>query len=277
MIFSRDLKRLTFETMIPFSKDELFLIINPRLAFRFSGIADDNNRYLDIKDIMEKEVTFATPDFNKRCREFAQVMDTRIERYFITKKSPYVFFDEEEQDFLRGIIKKNSLTATVTIYMREDTRGRFNKIAYTSLSAKDHIEVSRHLKRMRVMAVVKPDKYYSLHVSAKSRAESRYEKMNMAKESDFMEMIFSRYPRVAEIKDRNQFKIYYRGLSKKYHPDQGGSHEIFACISSDFEKLKETYWYKKLPKGEAETVQNEDTADSEDNILMLVARGGGQS
>lgn len=271
MMFSKDLRRLSFEDIVPFNEDDLLLIANPYLAFRLRNLVDDNNNYFSIKSIMQDNaVPFACPDFNRYCGDFAKIMEARIERYFVTKKVSYIFFDDEEQAFLKNIFKKNTLTASVIVYRRSDVRSSFKEIDYTNLDRKEYMEVSKYLRRLKIMTLVKPDQYYTMYVATKKESRERFENLRKSKDQEFMKKMYDKYPKLKEIKTKAQFKTYYRGLSKKYHPDaSGGDYELFAEISSDFELLKETYWYRSLKDDAAEQTekQHEPERRKEVNIL----------
>lgn len=268
MMFSKDLKRLSFDNIIPFNEDDLLIIANPYLSFRLTNIVDENNNFFSIKSIMLDNDVFACKDFNVRCKEFARIMEARIERYFMTNKVSYLFFDDEEQNFLKGLIRRNTLSATVAIYMRDDVRKSYEEIDYTDLSHKEHMEVSKYLRRLRAMMIVRPERYYTMYVSSKKDAKERFEKFKKGKDKNFMQSMRDKYKKLSDIKTKKQFASYYRGLSKKYHPDMpGGSHELFAQINVDFESLKETYWFKSL-EGESEENTNSKNHDEKRNILI---------
>jgi hypothetical protein len=277
MMFSKDLKRLSFDTIIPFDKDDLLLIANPYLAFRLTNMVDDNNNYFSIKSIMLDNTVFACMDFNKRCSEFAKIMEARIERYFVTKKVPYIFFDDEEQSFLKTLIRKNTLTAGVIIYTREDTQDTFKEIEYTDMNHKQYMEVSKYLRRLRVAAVIKPEIYYSMYATTKRDAKEKFEKLRKNKDKEFMQKMYEKYPKLKEVRTKDQYKTYYRGLTKKYHPDApNGNNDIFTEIGLDFESLKETYWYRSLISDvEDETQQQQDGKSEEANILIQSSREAG--
>lgn len=270
MMFSKDLKRLPFESIIPYDENDLLLIANPYLSFRITNMVDDNNNYFSIKSIMQDNaVPFACPDFNVRCFEFAKIMEARIERYFVTKKVTYLFFDDEEQIFLRNVIRKNTLTASIIIYMRSDVREPFKEIYYTDLDRKEYMDISKYLRRLRIMAVVKPDRYYTMYTTTKKEAKERFDNLRKNKNKEFMKKMYHKYPKLKQVKTKEQFRNYYRGLSKKYHPDSpNGSHELFAEISSEFELLRETYWFKTLIDDDVED-RKESCQEKPGEINML--------
>lgn len=269
MMFSRDLKRLSFDCMIPYNENDLLLIANPFLAFRLTNMVDDNGNYFSIKSIVtENDKVFACPNFNQRCLKFAEIMEARIERYFVTKRVDYLFFDDEEQNFLKMLIRKNTLTATVIIYRRPDTRSQFKEVDYTDLPRKEYLEISRYLRRLRVMTLIKPEAYYNLYASTKRDTKERFEKMRKSKDKDFMQKMYKKYPKLKNVETKTQFKTYYRGLSKKYHPDVNANNsDVFAEICTDFELIKETQWYHTLMDDTNEEAANEQSATKEFNML----------
>jgi hypothetical protein len=269
-MFSKDLKRLPFDNIIPYNENDLLLIANPYLAFRLTNIVDDNNSYFSIKSVMTEHTDpFACADFNRTCTDFAEIMEARIERYFVTKKVTYLFFDEEEQNFLKTMFRNNTLTSSVILYMRTNVRETFKEIDYTDLVRKEYLEVSKYLRRLRIMTVVRPDQYYSMYVSSKKESKERFENLRRNKDKEFMKKMFDRYPKLKDIKTKSQFRTYYLGLSKKYHPDASqGSHEMFAEISVNFELLKETYWYRSLTDDAEDTTQQQQARPKEFNILL---------
>lgn len=273
MMFSRDLKRLNFEAVIPYDENDIMIIASPTLAFRLSNMVDDNGRYFCIKSIVTENSVFCCKDsdaFNKRCMGFAEIMEARIERFFITQKTSYLFFDDEEQKFLKDLIKRNCLTCNVIIYKRENQRERYNEIAYTDLPRREAMEVNKYMRRMRVMAVVRPDSFYSMYCASHKEAQERFSKMRESKDKDFMTNMLNKYSKLKNIETKAQLKLYQRGLLKKYHPDSNnGSHTLFETITSDFEALRGTYWYRMLKDND--DADKNDGAKKKQNFDMITA------
>lgn len=245
---------MPLSTVIPYDKDDLLVLASPLIAFRIVKPQDEAGNFFSIKDTMESSTVFACPDFNKRAEEFAKIFETRIERYFETGRASYIFFDEEEQAFIKGIFRKNVLISSVLIYIRPDNETKFKQIDYVDLNSTQYMEVNKHLRKLKAICMVRPELYYSMYNSTARKSKDKFEEMMSKKEQTIIEPMLSRYPKLKDIKSKQQLKKYYRYLSKKYHPDLRDEDEddISAEINKDFEDIKQTRWYTNLPDCEVD-------------------------
>lgn len=242
MMFQMGHRKLPFEQILPYDKDDLLLMLNGELGLRLCNMQTDDSRVLRISRIMEtEESVFHCPKFDDRANEFAELLDGRLERFFISKKSPYIFFDQEEQVYLqKKVFSILDTNCAVEIYMRT-IEGHLKRVEYAELDTKNRIRVLSAFKKYKVRAVMDIEEYSNLvNIETKGGIHTI---------SEELQAIMSRYPRLPDIEDKQTFKRYRRFLSKKYHPDvskEEHAREISSQINSDFDKLESSPWYQKL-------------------------------
>ncbi|MCX8074125.1 MAG: J domain-containing protein [Clostridia bacterium] len=249
MMFSKGLRMIPFEKVIPFNKDDLLFIAEKDIALRLTNIIDENENVFSISHIMENEKIFNCKNFDARCQEFAEIFLARLERYFDTYKVDYLFFDLEEQKMIEKIFKASNLNCSVVIYMEKD--GEFKEAQLEELGFKESKRVLNILNKYKVRVVTKPDEYYKLkQISSKKTEETKKKFDEMAKkhEQKAMEKYFKRYSKLSSLKTKSEVNAYYKNLAKKYHPDRGGNSEIFVIINEDFNIIKSSKWFKRLPE-----------------------------
>lgn len=249
MMFSKGLRTIPFEQVIPFNKDDLLFIVDRDIAIRLSNIIDENNNVFSISYTMENESVFKCKDFDKRCQEFSEIMPSRLERYFETNKADYLFFDLEEQKLLEKIFRMSNLNCLVIIYLNRN--GEFSEVQLEDLRLNESRKILKLLNKYKVRAVTKPDEYYKLKQIANNKTEESKKKFEeMAKNLDqkTMKKYFKRYPKLGNLKNKSEVNTYYKKLVKKYHPDKGGDSDIFILINEDFETIRVSKWFNNLPE-----------------------------
>lgn len=247
-MYSKALKNIPFEQAIPYSKDDLLLVMTKEVALRLTSIIDENGAEFSISHTMETEPIFKCKDYNARCEEFAEIMTARLERYFDTKKSDYIFFDLEEQKILEKIFNISNLNCSVIIYMQKD--GEFKEIDLDDLDFTQSRKCLPILNKLKARSVLKPDEYYKMRQATKKKSEEqkkKFEQMAKKHQNEVMGKYFKRYPKLSSFKTQTEVKKYYRKLAKKYHPDAGGDNDIFIIINEDFDIILNSKWFNKLP------------------------------
>jgi len=248
MMFSKSLRLIPFEQAIPFSKDDLLLVMDKDVAFRLANIVDEDNKPFSISYTMGKEAVFHCDDFDKRCEKFSDIMDARLERYFDTKKTDYLFFDLEEQKRLQTIFSLCNLNCSVIIYMM--AKDGFKEVNLEELNYKDSRKCLSYLSKLKARSVLRPDEFYKLkQVSSKKSEETKrkFEQMSKEQQEKRVKVYFERYSKLSGFKTQKDVSQYYRKLTIKYHPDKGGDEEIFRIIAEDFNVIKKSKWYLGLP------------------------------
>jgi len=251
MLFHKFIKRVPFDKIAPFNSEDLLLIMSPKTAIVLKSIMNDFNERFLIKDIIiNNKKVFGEKDFNERCKDFANIMSSRIERYFESNKSKYIFFDEEEQLFLKDLFHKNSLSCIVEVYFKIDDS--FQKVDVEKININDFRLVRRDLSKLGVIEAMKVERYHNL-ISRKSGRVNR--KKGFFNFNDFIsnsekskiETLKLMYPSLSEVSSKEDFKVCYKKLAKKFHPDLNpGKEEKFKRMKDNFEYLKKTKWHKNL-------------------------------
>lgn len=259
-IFSAGLRKLDYSRVIPFNDDDLLYMIDKDTAIRISNISTDKGAMFTVKHIMEtselssvsggtKRKVFGNTPFEERIKDFNGILETRLERYFDTKKSDYLFFDKEEQDFLRTeIFSKLSMTGLVYVYIR--TEDGFGEIDLLDLDTKRARYIISNLNKLKIRALMNSSDFYDANKIIKNKmdgARKRFKKKELKMKVDRMKTFFKRYPRLSELVTSSQVDKYFKKLKSKYHPDrEGGNHDIFVLINNDHKDIQNTSWYNSL-------------------------------
>ncbi len=165
------------------------------------------------KVIESKKDVFNCESLSERMEEFAEIRDARYERFFITNKSPYLFFDEEEQQYLSKTSFSLNLNCSLEIYIK-DISGPMVKKEIDELSLKTQRFVVAELKKLKAREVMTIGEAIAL------RRAARQDKSVKAKEDEMtMETFFGKYGKLVSITTVDQFNRYRKFLLKKYHPD----------------------------------------------------------
>lgn len=257
-IFSTGLKKLDFSRVIPFNDDDLLYMIDKNTALRISNISTDKGAIFTIKHIMEtseietgtsKQKVFGSTPFEERIKEFNAIMETRLERYFDTNKSEYIFFDKEEQNFLtKEIFSKLSMSGLVFVYIRTDDG--FAEIDMLDLDVKTSRVIISVLNKLKIRALMRASDYYDANRIIRdriNRAKKRFKTKNMQMKVDRMKVFYLRYPKLQSYSTSKEVDKYFKMLKRKYHPDkETGNHDTFVMINNDFKDLQNTSWYNSL-------------------------------
>lgn len=246
MLFSNKLKNLPFDRAMPYDDNDLLIIMEPNIAFRLSNLISDNNDNLSIRLVMEKQEVFACKNFDVRMNSFAPIMNSRIERYFETEKSSYLFFDEEEQEALFRIFNGYNLNCHVDIYMHDGVS--FSPVVLEELNPQIANNIIRHLTKIGARGVLESREYYNYKVIQYKKTKEAFKRFKRQSRNE-MGLYFARYSKLKDISSKKAFKRYFRLLLSKYHPDANSSedaNEFFVIINNDLESIKQTGWYRKL-------------------------------
>lgn len=246
MLFTKQIRKLPLEQAIPFNKDDLMIVVSKNIAFRLTNLMDERHNGFYVQDVMEKETVFATPEFSVRMKKFAEIMEARMERFFDTGKAEYLFFDEEEQNYIRNVFNNHDLKCGVLIYVKKKKSGKFEELDFEQMDYKAFKKIAPHFKKLGIKCVVRPEKYFILKHQFNEKNRERFEKLKQNKEGAFMEKMFKRYKLLKEMNTKEDVAKYYKKLAVKYHPDKGGDPEVFMKIKSDFEAIKQSTWYAEL-------------------------------
>ena len=242
-------RKLKWEQVAPFNENDLIMFLSPNLALVISGIRNSAGENLEfsIKNIMQHEkykTVFACNDFSKALDNFAEIMDARLERYFITKKAKYIFFDEEEQSTLRRIVREFSLTCKVTIHRRRKDTLTFEPRPMQLITSDEWAKIGSKISKAGVYCISTPDEY--MRMSGRKRYPGRG---ILEREREQLRKIFEMFPDLNQ-HDLNQLKKAYREYAKKYHPDlnQGdeSANQLYLKLQEAMAFIENTRWYKDL-------------------------------
>lgn len=244
LMFGSALRRAPFERAFPFNNKDLMILANEKYGLRLCNICDETGQTFSIIDFMLDKPDIFGKDVENRIKNFVDIFPGRVERFFKTKKSDYIFFDLEEQKFLRKLMTKTGLSCSVEIYI-------YNKdhpasiIELEDIPVQDIHGILRFLSFCNVRAVMSADKYYFM-ANKKERQSYNFKKYKEDKIKEY----FDKYPKLSSLDSKERVDKYFKLLLKKYHPDNNMDDieacELFKEISEDQEGIKNTPWYKNL-------------------------------
>ena len=260
MMFGHALRKAPFERAMPFNDKDLMILVSPEYGIRLCNITTEQGETFEIKSFMiSKKDVFNCDDFDKRLLEFADIFQGRVERFFITNKSDYIFFDLEEQKFIRKLMSKPGLSCSVEVYRYHKDRSP-ERIDYLSIDYKESIKITRFLNACGVKMIMTARDYYFLakprHENTKDRRNKYQDFMNNKKEGE-MTPYYKRYSKLKDLDTKERVDKYFKKLTVKYHPDRnmakGGEDTTSICaqIREDFDNIRESIWYKSLPENKA--------------------------
>lgn len=251
MMFGNAIRRCPLEQAIPFDNNDLMVIVSKNIGFRLCNIISERGEVFSIRKLMNTdEKNFGKVKFEDRIKDLADIFQARLERYFVTKKTDYIFFDGEEQRAIRKYLCKPGLSCSVEIYRISKEEPEI--IDFLSLDRKEASTITRFMSLCSVRTVIDCREYYYL-CNDKGIKSSKFEQSNakfktkMDKEKKQMEVFFKRYPKLSSFKSKEKVNKYFKKLIIKYHPDKGGDGETCAQITSDANAIRETNWYKNMP------------------------------
>lgn len=247
MMFSQALRGIPLERCMPFNNDDLLIMMDNNIAFALTNIITDEDKQFSTRYIMENQAVFSCPNFKDRMMNFTEIMSSRLERFFDTNKVDYIFFDLEEQKFIKSLFNKQSLSCVVNIYLI--TPEGFKETNLEDIPISKSRKVLAYLSQLKVRTCIDTREYYNLKSNFNKRAKSANE--NFKKRASKMgkislDIYFKRYSKLMMLDEQTKVDKYFKLLKKKYHPDIGGNEDIFKTINDDHAKIKESFWYKRL-------------------------------
>lgn len=258
MMFGHSIKRMPLERAIPFDNDDLMVIVSPEIGFRLCNIASELGEIFSIKSLVNsREKVFGKVKFEERVKDFAEVFQAKLERFFITQKIDYLFFDGEEQREIRKVLCKPGLSCSIEIYrISKDKPPEI--LDFLSLERKEANKITRFLSACNVRTVIDCREYYyicnSKGINKTPGAGGFNKKENQkrkSKEEEQMKKFFERYSKLSSFKSKEKVNAYFKKLVVKYHPDkEGGNTKLCAQVTGDFTIIKKTDWYNNLPEFE---------------------------
>lgn len=255
MMFGHSIKRMPLERAIPFDNDDLMVIVSPEIGFRLCNIASELGEVFSIKSLVNsREKVFGKVKFEDRVKDFAEVFQAKLERFFVTQKIDYLFFDGEEQREIRKVLCKPGLSCSVEIYrIFKDKPPEI--LDFLSLEKKEANKITKFLSACSVRTVIDCREYYyicntkGINKTPGAGFERKNEKKK-TKENEQMEKFFKRYSKLSSFKSKEKVNNYFKKLVVKYHPDKGGDPKLCAQVTSDFNIIKKLGWYLDLPEFE---------------------------
>lgn len=251
MMFGAALRKAPFERAMPFNESDLMILISPEIGFRLCNITTEAGLTFKIEEFMAGEPKVFGENFKQRIVEFAEIFQGRVERFFETKKSDYIFFDEEEQKFLRKLMSKQGLSCSVEIYRFFKDKSP-ERIDFLELPYEEAMKVSKFLSACKVRSVINCREYYYLAKKNYDETKDRTSRFNnfKAKSNDEMEQFFKKYPKLKGLDSQERVDKYFKKLTIKYHPDSnnGETHELCASIQQDLGVIRNSTWYLRLPE-----------------------------
>lgn len=271
---SRALSKLPYDRALPFNSRDLMIMVNPQIGFRLKNICNEIGGVFDISSVCEEnKKVFGDVSLNDRAKEFLQHFRSRVERYFITRKSEYIFFDTEEQEFLRKTMSAAGLSCSVDVFVVNESND-FEMIDYRMLNEKKAKNVIRFLSDCAVREVIDCMESYRAKNYRYRPSNFSMGKRSMKFEDDIFDE-YSRYSKLKLVSSKESFKKYMKALRVKYHPDKckdENAEEISKVIAEDIENLKKTKWYIDLPdktpakeENESDSKENDKAGDNKDD------------
>lgn len=250
MMFGAALRKAPFERAMPFNEKDLMILINQEYGFRLCNITKETGETFEIGSfIVQNPDVFGKQTYTERVKEFAEIFSGRVERFFETKKNDYIFFDLEEQKFIRKLMSKAGLSCSIELY-KYDKNQSPKKIDILDLNLKDGQMITKFLAACKVRHVENcRDYFYKNQKNKKTNSSDRFKQYSERKkqEEEKKNKFFYKYPKLKELDTKERVNLYFKKLTVKYHPDrENGDPELCAEIRGDFEIIKETSWYINL-------------------------------
>lgn len=250
MMFGAALRKAPFERSMPFNEKDLMILISPEYGFRLCNITKETGDSFEIGSfIVQNPEVFGKQKYTERVHEFAEIFHGRVERFFITKKNDYIFFDLEEQKFLRKLMSKPGLSCSVELYRYHKDKSP-EKIDILDLPYEDGKIITKFLAACKVRHVDNCREYYYANKKRHDRTRYQFNKEEFERrkqKEDELNKYFKKYPKLQSLDTKKKVNLYFKKLTVKYHPDkQDGDAELCTEIRGDFENLKETAWYGNL-------------------------------
>lgn len=243
-LFPQKTKKLEWEKIMPYQSDLMYMV-NPCLGLRLCNLVNADGKQFQIDFLMKQEQeVFHCENPDQRIKDFEQIMDARLERLFITKKSKYLFFDGEEQAYLKDAFDTLQLSCVVEPYLLGEDG--MKKIELNELNPRYRVLIINAMRKLDVRYICELKEYFEWTQMDRNHSSTGFSRTK----SDFFAEMEYKFPKLKEVKTKGEVKKYERYLSKKYHPDVSKfDPELYAQMRKDLDSLKESMWYKKLPDG----------------------------
>lgn len=239
------MKKLPIEHALPYNENDLMIVMSPDVAFVIKEIQNDRGEKFSIKHhIEENKIIFGNPEFEKRCSDFAEIFDARIERVFVTNKSDYMFFDQEEQKSIKEVFTNNSLSGMLDVLIMKN--GKFRPSMIEDMTMLNFQKVRPFLRKLNATYILHPDLFVRMNLAYK-RSEEKKKKNFIGKQKEEVSKIFEKYPEL-NVNTKQEFKEAYRKLAKACHPDSvpGGDGQEFKKLGDAVNRLRKSKWYKRM-------------------------------
>lgn len=255
MMFGHAIRKAPYERAIPFNSQDLLILVNPSIGIRLCNITSETGETFKIFDFMKSEPEVFGKDAAERVSEIADVFEGRVERFFVTKKSPYVFFDAEEQRHIRKMMSRPGISCSVEIY-KYNAENKAEKMDLLDFELDDSKEIIKFFNACYIRAVINCTEYYLMAKPKHDEYKGRQSKYNPEViEKETLDKLFLKYKKLSSIKSKDRVRRYFKLLFAKYHPDNviyhpeyGGGDEVVKEIGHDLEFVKTTKWYNQLPQ-----------------------------
>lgn len=259
MMFHKQIAEIPLDRCFPFKSNGLAVMPGPRtdIFFVLKDILNVHDETFSIKELMEKLTVFGCSDFEDAMQKFSQIFKPRLERFFETKKAEYIFFDREEQEKLRGILKAEKLSAIVDVYIH--VNGKNKRVNLKKIHRPGYLLLKKSLEELGVVVTMRPEEFMRMSQQANSARDEKSGRFNafrqkqQEKEQAAVQEILQEFPTL-NVQSKDEFKKEFRKLAQLMHPDVNADNpkatENFANLNAKVEKLKQTLWYLKLKEGE---------------------------
>lgn len=249
MMLPNKMRTLPLDRVFPFDDNDLMVAVSNKVLFGLREIRDDAGKVFSIKGIIEsKPECFGKQPISDRNKEFTKVMLTRLERLFLTRKTDYLYFDQEEQEYLQEkIFTDNALTAKVEIYLVEEDA--LAKIDFDHLTAMEFMRIKKEVAALGAVAVTSPAAYVMMSEKSLHYDRQNNERMKKFRVDKTLEAIFAKYPDMRACKTKKEFDTLYKKIAKQLHPDR--NHNISVEEFQEFQEgityiTKKSKWYRGL-------------------------------
>lgn len=254
VLMPESMRRLLWARIIPYSEDNLCYVISKNFHLALINIrVPGTQETFSVKKIMEENSIFGNIDFDETVYSLAEILDTRLERFLVTKKADSMFFDEEEQKFLKELFRKKSLMCDVQMIVRDSVTKKPSVVNFDDLGRKDVLHLSKFLNHTKAhymchavthVGLLKSRTHYDrIRYLLSAKLEKCFSKSNG--------LLFHSFPELAECKSKQEYSSRSRAIIMKLHPDIcrfDYAKEVRAeTIKNLIELVKETQWFKSLP------------------------------
>lgn len=242
------MRNIPIEKIFPYDDNDFMIAASDTLVFGVTDIRDDAGNAFSIRNIMESRGdVFGSDGFEKRTQEFSKILFTRLERFFVTNRCDYIYFDMEEQQYLKEkIFHTHALTAKVEIYMIED--GYFVKKNFDTMGMMEYSKIRNEINSLGLIAACSPREYIMMSEKSKNYDKFNRERMKAFQVDRKLEKIFTKYHGMQDCKTHKEFNKVYKHFAKELHPDvnQDISAEEFQTFQEDIRYIKKSKWYRGL-------------------------------